>query len=175
MPAPSDRIASILSPLTPAALDPWNTSGSPPLTMTYQFAGASQPGDLSSIFTGWTAFNIAQMNAVNSVFQEYGSVVNVNFSQVTGAADPDINIGRVALPNGTGGQGGYSYSYTTNGAGQITSRTLDSYAVFNSTIDITTQANRQLQLHEIGHAMLLKHPGPYDVGGNIRLLAVVSG
>jgi hypothetical protein len=167
MPVPSGVTATLLSALD-SRLDPWNTTAAPALTMTYQYAGTSQPADLPfGSFSGWTAFTTAQKAALKSVFDEISSVINVNFAEVTGAADPDFNLGRVSLGGGEAGQGGWSYSFSTNGSGQVTSKSLDSFAVFLNTADLTTQDNRSLLLHEILHGLTLKHPGAYDAGGNI--------
>ena len=43
-------------------------------------------------------------------------------------------------------------------------QSMDNYAVFNNTLDFAAR-NRSLLLHEIGHAMTLEHPGPYDAEG----------
>jgi serralysin len=167
MPASATTIASLLSPL-PAILDPWYTSAGVPLQITYQYAGSAQPGDLAfATFSGWTAPSPATMAAIDSALAEFEMAAHIDLAPVTGQADPDLNIGLVSFGAGIGGQGGFQYNYFTNGLGQVTSRTLDSFAVFNSSLDLTTQANRQLLLHELGHALLLKHPGAYDVGGNI--------
>lgn len=163
MPASQSSIDALLYPLNPL-VSVWNTSSSPAYNFTYQFAGSSQPGDLWAGFSGWTAFtDPAKRAALVSVLHEYEEIINVTFTEVTGQADPDINFGLVSL---NGGQGGFNYSYSTLN-GQVVSRTYDAFAVFGSGIDLTTPDGRSLLLHEIGHALSLKHPGAYDVGGNI--------
>ena len=163
MPASQSSIDALLYPMN-SIISVWNTSTAPAYNFTYQFAGASQPGDLWAGFSGWTAFtDPAKRAALVSVLDEYEEIINVTFTEVTGQADPDINFGLVSL---NGGQGGFNYSYSTSN-GQVVSRTYDAFAVFGSTIDLTTPDGRNLLLHEIGHALSLKHPGAYDVGGNI--------
>jgi serralysin len=149
-----------------AQLDVWNTSGAAPFTMTYQFETA-QPADLWMSFSNWTAINAAEQAAIRSVLDEYQSVANVRFVEDDVTADPDINFGKVSLSAGVGGIGGWSFNVGWDGNGNITSRTMDHFAVFNNTFDLTDANNRSLLLHEIGHAMTLKHPGPYDVEGTI--------
>jgi hypothetical protein len=162
---PAGRTATVLSPLEPP-VDPWNTSNQPPYALTYQFATTQQPGDLWDGYTGWTAFSDAEKNAVRAAFAEFASYINVTFTEVSGQADPDINLGKVTLGGAEGGVGGYRYSYsTTNGV--VTSKTIDGYAVFNKTLTLTDADGRNLILHELGHAMTLKHPGNYDAGGNL--------
>lgn len=163
MPISQSSIDALLYPMQPV-VNVWNTSNAPAYNFTYQFAGASQPGDLNASFSGWTAFtDPAKRAALVSVLQEYEEIINVTFTEVTGQADPDINFGLVSL---NGGQGGFNYSYSTSN-GQVVSRTYDAFAVFGSTINLTTLDGRNLLLHEVGHALSLKHPGAYDVGGNI--------
>ena len=158
------------NPNTPAAvnaqLDVWNTSSQAPFTMTYQFETA-QPGDLWMSYIGWTAMSGAEQSAIRAVLDEYESVANVRFVLDNAAADPDINFGKVGLSAGVGGIGGWNFSFSYDGNNNITSRVMDHFAVFNNTLDLTAATNRSLLLHEIGHAMTLKHPGPYDVEGQV--------
>ena len=158
------------NPNTPAAvnaqLDVWNTSSQAPFTMTYQFETA-QPGDLWMSYSGWTAMSGAEQAAIRGVLDEYESVANVRFVLDNSLADPDINFGKVGLSAGVGGIGGWNFSFSYDGNNNITSRVMDHFAVFNNTLDLTAATNRSLLLHEIGHAMTLKHPGPYDVEGQV--------
>ncbi|MGH6768194.1 MAG: M10 family metallopeptidase C-terminal domain-containing protein [Xanthobacteraceae bacterium] len=160
--APASRIDAVLWPVQ-APVDVWHTSGKAPLTVTYQFA-SSQPGDLWYSYGGWTAFTSAQKAAVHSAFAEFQEIINVRFVEVTGSSDPDFNLGRVNMSYG--GEGGFTYQYFTNGSGEVTSKTLDSFAVFNRTLGLTSQDDRNLLLHEIGHGLTLKHTGDYDAGGS---------
>jgi serralysin len=158
--APPPSIIDAVQFAMPAALDPWHTSSESPLRLTFRF-NSGQPGDLQYQFSGWTAFSGAQERAVRSVLAEYASVINVVFEETT-STDPDLNFGRVNL--GSAGLGGYSYSYRKDGSGKIISADLDSFAVFRNGIDIAAQ--RPLILHEVGHAMTLKHTGNYDAHGD---------
>ena len=166
MPAPADRIASLLWPID-SRVDPWNTSSDPAITLTYQFSGNSQPQDLTfASFTGWTPLSNAEQDSVRAALDAYAAVSNIHFSEVSGATDPDIDLGLVSLTSESG-QGGFQYYFTYDGSGHVTSKTLDSYAVWRNDIDVSTQDNRSLLLHEIGHALTLKHSGAYDAGGQI--------
>jgi hypothetical protein len=143
----------------PAGMDVWNSSSKAPLSFTYEFV-TEQPSDAPA-FSGWTAFTAAQKTAIRLVLAEYASFINVRFVETT-ALNPDICFGRVALSSSEGGEAGYRFSYTTDYLGRITSRSLDSFAVFDRS-DGTI--SRNAILHEVGHAMTLKHPGNYDAGG----------
>lgn len=136
-------------------MNPINTTGAPRQVITYQYAGASQPGDLptGTTYTGWTAFTAGEKAAFEAALAHIETFLNVDFVEVSGEADPDMNVGKVTLPGSTAGYGGYGASYDPV-AKEITS--YDSYVVYDNTLDLTDQAN--LLLHELGHALGLKHP-----------------
>lgn len=152
-------IDAVQAPLIPA-LDVWHTASQPAMNLTYKFE-IFQPADMDYVYTGWTPFSEAQKDVVRGVFAEYAAMLNVTFREVgVTSGDPDINLGRVNLA--AAGQGGYRYSYFTDGFGGITAKTLDGFALFNKDYGVL---DRHLVLHEIGHAMTLKHTGNYDTGG----------
>lgn len=134
-------------------LDPVNGTGAPRYTITYQYAGTSAPADLptGSTYTGWTAFSAGEKTAFKAALAHIESVLNVAFVEVTGSDDPDINVGKVYLPGAAAGYGGYSATYSGS-----TFTTIDSFVVYDNTIDLSSSPD--LILHELGHAMGLKHP-----------------
>src|SRR5690606_33915536 len=73
-------------------------------------------------------------------------------------SDADLSLGLVQMSDG--GLGGYRMAYSYNGSG-ITSKSFDSFAVVNRNLDLDTIDGRSVLVHEIGHALMLKHPGPY--------------
>jgi hypothetical protein len=133
-------------------LEPINTSSNPAKTITYQFAGTSQPGDLptDTTYTGWRNYSAAEMLVVREALDIIETVLNVAFTEVSGWSDPDVNFGMVSLSGSTIGVGGYEIWHTAN---RITS--WDGFALFDRTHDITSDINTVL--HEIGHAMGLRH------------------
>jgi hypothetical protein len=159
---PSAAILDALQGALPAQLDVWHNSTQPALQITYKFE-ITQPADQWNVFTGWTPFTDAEKAAVRSVLAEYSTFLNVTFTEVGATTlDPDVNFGRVNMSAAESGIGGYSYSYVTDGQGLVTSKSLDGFAVFNNQ-DSTIERNTIL--HEMGHAMTMKHPGNYDAGG----------
>lgn len=135
--------------------DPINTTGAPRETITWQYAGTSDPADLptGTTYSGWTNFATAEKAAFEAVLAHIESFLNVDFVEVTGEADPDLNVGKVAIPDSTIGTGGYSYWYSGN---TITS--WDAFVVYDNYLDLSLDAQTSLLLHEMGHAMGLKHP-----------------
>lgn len=142
--------------------NPINETGDAAYTITYQFAKNSKPGDLPSNtnFTGWTAFTSAEKTAIRQQLNYIETILNVDFVQVTGDSDPDLNIGKVDTPSGTAGFGGNSISFFGN---DITN--WDGFAVFDNTLDMSAAAQVNLILHELAHALGLKHP--FDGGATL--------
>lgn len=146
------------------AVTVWHTSSASPLTFTYQF-DTSQPSDLTQSYSGWASWSSADKAAVRAALAEYAKYLNVNFVEVSGQSDPDISLGRVDLPSNVGGIGSYKYSYATSGS-SVTYKELDGFAVFSKSVNLSAKSSMGLILHELGHAMTLKHPGNYDATGN---------
>ncbi len=129
-----------------------NSTGSSREVVTYQYAGTSQPVDYFSFDrTGWTDFSTAEKTKFEAALANIETFLNVDFVEITGDDDPDMNVGKVDFTGSSTGLGGYSASSSFDGA--ITR--FDSYVVFDNTLDLTGELS--LLLHELGHAMGLKH------------------
>ena len=135
--------------------DSINTTGSGRETITWQYAGTSAPADLptGSTYTGWTAFEAAEKAAFEAVLAHIETFLNVDFVEVSGSADPDLNVGNVTLAGPLAGVGGIGFS-----SSGTTITELDSYVVYDNTFDLSLDAYTNLLLHEMGHALGLKHP-----------------
>ena len=131
-----------------------NTTSDPAYVIDYQFAGNSQPGDLWNTYSGWTALTAAEKSAVRAAMDHIETFLNVSFVEVTGSADPTLNVGKVSIPGSTAGYGGYRYSAWSNGD----LADYDNFVVYDNTIDLATASAFSLILHELGHALALKHP-----------------
>ncbi len=136
-------------------LNPMNDTGAPRATITYQYAGNSEPGDFpaSGSFSGWTPFTSEEKTAFEAALAHIESFLNVDFVAAPGSDDPILNVGKVTLPGSTAGYGGNSISWNP-ATDEITG--YDSYVVYDNTLDLT--AHPDLLLHELGHALGLKHP-----------------
>ena len=134
--------------------DPINDTTDPVYTITYQYAGTSEPTDweFSSTYSGWTEFTAAEKTAIRDMMDHIETLINVEFVEDTSTSDPDLNLGKVTLAGSTAGVGGYSAS----SSGSTITR-YDAYAVFDNTIDISS-GDDDLIVHELGHALGLKHP-----------------
>lgn len=137
---------------------PFNTGSDSRYTFTYQFAGTSEPVDFNEVtstdYSGWSNWAAAEKAQFREALALIETFLNVEFVEVTGSSDPDINVGRVSIPGSTIGVGGYSYSYTTYPDTHMTR--YDAMVVFDKTWNLTDAMD--LYLHEMGHALTLKHP-----------------
>lgn len=134
-----------------------DSSAASPYVFTYQYAGTSQPGDLSSQFSGWTAFTSAEKARYEELLEYVETIANVDFQLVSGQSDPTMNVGKVSLGSGTAGVGGFGYGISINGSGAVTMTNYDNFVVYDNDIDIASGQDH-LVLHEILHALSLIHP-----------------
>ena len=150
MPTPTEIITGLQFSMSLLS-GPINTSSQPAYNFSYQFE-TSQPDDLSHSFTGWAAFSAAEQTALRGAFDHIESFLNVTFTEVSGAADPDLNLGKVDLPTGTAGLGGFQYSTWSDDS----LASYDGFAVFDSAENLGSD-QLYLILHELGHMLGLKH------------------
>lgn len=162
MPAPAHAIAAVQTAL-PVKLDVWPTAGGP-LTITYAFEDQQSPEFLRT-YTGWAAWTDGEKEAVRRALSEYESVIDVRFVEVAAgdAADPVIAFGRVDVESVA--ETWWKISTGPDATGQAAIKRWDAGSVFDNGRDLTDPNAQWLILHEIGHAMMMKHTGDYDTTG----------
>lgn len=135
--------------------DPINTTGSPPIQITYQYAGGSEPGDLptSADYDGWRRMTTAEKAAFEDALEHIESYLNVDFVQAKRTSDPDLNVAAISLPGAVIGSGGYSIRYQGDSITQW-----DGFVAYDATLNLSSERYTDLLLHELGHAMGLQHP-----------------
>ncbi len=133
--------------------------------ITYQFAGTSQPADFFSYGrSGWTDFSTSDEAALLKAMAHIESFLNVKFVAAdAGNTDPDLNLGKIYIPGATEGTAGYQADTAIVDidadpdvvVNQTQITRFDSFALFDSTLDLDASYSRVLQV--LGHAMGLKN------------------
>ena len=147
-PAPQYVVTDLLSPYS------W---GHGAVTIKYSFLD-SLPTYYSSTATeshSFSVFNSSQEAAARSVLAQISSFTNATFVETTNDAYSQIAFGNAALGSGIGAWTYYPYSTGTyNQAGDVW---INSQYSYNFSPNPGNYAYLTL-LHEVGHAMGLKHP-----------------
>lgn len=139
--------------------DPLNTTDSDRIPISYQYAGSVAPEDLptSALYSGWRQFTAAEKADFEAALAHIESFLNVDFVQTTGSSDPDLNVGAISLPGSVIGHGGYSVHYQGNSITQW-----DGFVAYDTDLDLSSDRQFDLLLHELGHAMGLRHTHEAD-------------
>lgn len=135
------------------ALDPVHDNPDQTYLIFYEFADGEQPDDLWETYDHWDELCEDERSAVRSALDHIESLINVEFVEVSDFSNPDLNIGSADLPPGVAGRGGTSYTYI-EATGDIIQ--YEMMSLFDTSQDISS--NPSLILHELGHALGLKHP-----------------
>jgi len=141
----------------------WNPTGnkSTPIPVTYSFAltPAYLSGDNAQ---GFAAFTTAQKEGVRSFLSLASSILNINFTEVTENVSSMTPYGQIRMANVKTNAAGYAQLPGSNGEPEdgdvfISTSTIDStYAPGSFDYDTL--------IHEVAHAIGLKHPGNYNAG-----------
>lgn len=119
----------------------------------------------SNLKTSTTAFNTQQQQAVRSILAHVNQVTGIKFEETATTTNADIHFANTDLLGArTAGLTNNSYTYRYNGKDEITSYSAEAYVYLdnvewnkeNSDPIAGTQGYETL-LHEIGHALGLKH------------------
>jgi serralysin len=163
--------AQISRSITPATPRFTNGVGNP-LTMTFAFRESETGGPaMTSGASGFSRLSDAQITAALYAMQQWHDVANITLTRVQDPGSAYSNNAQFTLWNytsaasgsGPASAGGYGESSNITGSWQ-------NYVYFNATKDVATAptiANGGLEfyMHEVGHALGLSHPGPYNIGG----------
>ncbi len=146
----------------------WNWVAPARNTLLYTFSLADpHAADIGSIYTGATsAFNTAQQAAAAQVLARVSQITGIGFQVTADGAAADIHFSNADLRGGTTtGFASTSWTYNYTSGNVITSYTADAwvyldnaeFAVSNAAPS-TGSTGFEVLLHEVGHALGLKHP-----------------
>jgi Ca2+-binding RTX toxin-like protein len=145
----------------------WNlpSTGTPTITYSF-FSGGTYYGSE----TGTASFSAAAQTLTRRIFSDIQSLINVNFTEV---ADSRNSYGQIRLLLSNDPSYAYTYyPFSSPEAGDVHFN--PSYDNANSTNGLQKGIGSHgymTIIHEIGHALGLKHPGNYDGIGDPPFLA----
>lgn len=127
--------------------------------VTYSFLSAAPDYADADDQRGFAALNENQRSAVRQALALWAAVANITFTEVTDSAASQIRIG---TNNQQGESSGWAY-YPGSGSGGDVYFANDQSAMTNPSVP--GSFGFSTIVHEIGHALGLKHPGNYNAGG----------
>ncbi|WP_223677911.1 matrixin family metalloprotease [Azospirillum agricola] len=129
------------------------------VTVTYAFMTSSRQAS-SADATGFAAMSATQQTAVRQALATWGAVANVTFIETTDVAAATITF---ATNRQRGQTAAYTYYPSTSSTGGAVFVANDSATNANPTVG---SYGFLTLVHEIGHALGLKHPGNYNAGSS---------
>ena len=140
----------------------WNgTAVGQAASLTYSFA-TSLMSEYQGEFTGFSHFNAAEKTAVRQILALYAEVANVTFTEI--AFNPN-NSSKIVFGGNVDLSSFGAAALTvpwTNGSKMIHA---DVFVDLDYTHPVNGNYDNLALIHEIGHALGLKHPGDYNAGG----------
>jgi len=149
--------------LLESASSRWNASGplgsAVEVTFSFMTAAPSYGGTDSDGATGFQPFTAAQKAAARGIFAQLSTMLNISFREV---ADSETHYGQIRFGNNVQQESsGYAFlpdPENSDIAGDVW------ISLDYSNEQVPGSYSYATLLHEIGHALGLKHPGNYNAG-----------
>ncbi|MCA3324978.1 MAG: M10 family metallopeptidase C-terminal domain-containing protein [Roseomonas sp.] len=143
-----------------------------PLTMSFAFRDSStNMPPMTTGASGFSRFTDTQISAALYAMQQWQDVANITLTRVQDPGSQYSNNAQLTLWNYTGATSG-SGPANASGYGQwrSASGTWQNFVYLNeqktlATAPTSENGGLEFYMHEIGHALGLSHPGPYNIGG----------
>ncbi len=147
----------------------WASDFGEAVTVTYAFR-STEPNSMPDDTSGFSRFNEAQIAAAEAALQAWAQVANITFQRVgTGTTGEGAFSNNATILFGNyseGVEGASAFAYLPS-TGNTATTSVQGDIWVNSSIDSNVAPDRfnsgvNTLIHEIGHALGLKHPGDYD-------------
>ena len=140
-------------------LDSFNSSEDPAFELGYWFGDRPIPGQEEDFqeYSGYRRFSAAEKDAFERALADLSEIINVDFRE-TGLFSVDIGFFKVD----SFGAFDPDNVFVGFGSWEFEGDEWGGAALFKSTQDMSEQSTYDLLLHEVGHALGLKHPGNYN-------------
>lgn len=158
----------------------WNFLAPARSTLLYSFAlSGANSGDAGAIYTGATsAFNAAQQSAVVQVLDRVTQLTGIRFQASADGTAADLHFASANLVgSSTAGYASTVWNYRFDGNNLITEYSADAWVYLDNAewaaanaAPAPGSAGFETLLHEVGHALGLKHP----FEGDVRLPAALD-
>lgn len=155
----------------------WNWLAPSRNTLLYSFSlNGGHASDAGSLYTGpRSAFNATQQTAARQVLDRLSAITGIRFEATADGDAADLHFSSAnLLGSSTTGFASTSWSYRFDGNQRITSYTADAWIYLDNVEFASSNSSPTLGsvgfevlLHEVGHALGLKHP----FEGEVRLPA----